>query len=752
MESWAAGQVLAGRFRLIRPLGAGAAGEVWLACALATDREVALKRSAAGTDAARLHEEYAAAHRLVHPGIVRVEEFVAAEPGFLVLQAVPGGGTAAALRGAGFRDILAALLPVAEALEHAHRQGVIHRDLKASNVLRTPDGRCLVADFGVALAGGGGSLPGMSPQQLAGAAPQPADDVYAFGALLCDLLTGQPLFHPQPDAQRIREEIPALPSTDLAGTPLPAPLRQLLAALLAKESAARPAGMAAVRGAIEAILEEQRATEPDVIRPLERARAAGSATTPPGPRRERHGLPARVVAAALAVLVAVALAVVFFLPGWVRERGPAPRAVPPPAPAPVTAAVTGSAPPAVPQAELDAALGEFLAADEAAQARHAERWAGPDWARLRAAASAADAAYRARDGVAALAGYREATALARALEARAPAEHAAALREGEAALIAADQPRAIAAFERALAVMPDDAAARVGLERARRLDQVLALMGEAAAAEAAGDRAGALQRYRQAAALDPAWSPASAGVTRLEQAAARDSYETGMARGLAAHAAGDLAGARAAFKAALGVRPGDAAARAALAQVEADQQGIHLAAQQAQAQALEQAESWAEALAAWEALLAENGTLATAQAGRERTRARATLDERLRRELGNADRFNDDAVLAGARTVLAGAQAVAAPGPVLRRQVAELEALLAVAVVPVVVTLESDNLTQVTLFKVGRLGAFASRTLELRPGAYTAVGSRAGYRDVRRTFRVVPGGTASVVVRCEEPI
>ena len=72
---------------------------------------------------------------------------------------------------------------------------------------------------------------------------------------------------------------------------------------------------------------------------------------------------------------------------------------------------------------------------------------------------------------------------------------------------------------------------------------------------------------------------------------------------------------------------------------------------------------------------------------------------------------------------------------------------------PVRVTLESDNLTEITVFKVGRLGAFSSRTLELRPGAYTAMGSRPGYRDVRRNFRVGPGSDGTpVVVRCEEPI
>ena len=83
---------------------------------------------------------------------------------------------------------------------------------------------------------------------------------------------------------------------------------------------------------------------------------------------------------------------------------------------------------------------------------------------------------------------------------------------------------------------------------------------------------------------------------------------------------------------------------------------------------------------------------------------------------------------------------------------ADLDRLLTVAMTPVSVTLESDNLTEVTLLKVGRLGMFSTRTLELRPGAYTAVGSRQGYHDVRRSFRVSPGDAAPVAVRCEEPI
>jgi hypothetical protein len=69
------------------------------------------------------------------------------------------------------------------------------------------------------------------------------------------------------------------------------------------------------------------------------------------------------------------------------------------------------------------------------------------------------------------------------------------------------------------------------------------------------------------------------------------------------------------------------------------------------------------------------------------------------------------------------------------------------------VRLTSDELTTVTLYRVGTLGAFSSRDVELRPGTYTVIGSRDGYRDVRETFTVRPGGSLPPInVICLEPI
>ena len=92
-------------------------------------------------------------------------------------------------------------------------------------------------------------------------------------------------------------------------------------------------------------------------------------------------------------------------------------------------------------------------------------------------------------------------------------------------------------------------------------------------------------------------------------------------------------------------------------------------------------------------------------------------------------------------------------GPRLEDQKNELSRLLKRAATPVPVTLISDELTEVAIFKIGKFGTFARQDLELRPGVYVAVGNRAGYRDVRIEFRVAPEVEMQpIVILCEESI
>jgi tetratricopeptide (TPR) repeat protein len=308
-------------------------------------------------------------------------------------------------------------------------------------------------------------------------------------------------------------------------------------------------------------------------------------------------------------------------------------------------------------------------------------------------------------------------------------------------------------FERALLIKPDDSGALRGLARSKTLDDVLRRMAEASASESAGDLAAARRGFQAVLTVDGEWAPARASLARIDAALAANAFERDMARGLAALAAGRSAEARTAIDSALRAKPGDPGARSALEQLNGDERRGRIIGLQAEAERLAAAEQWSDAIARYEAVLAIDPTLVTAKSGLQQAEARATLHQKLERELARAERFNDDVIAGQARAVVAEASAVPAAGPVISGQVRRLNELLAAAAQPVAVQFESDNQTNVVIFKVGPLGIFANRTVELRPGPYVVVGTRDGYRDVRRTIRVeASGNMPPVVVRCEEPI
>jgi tetratricopeptide (TPR) repeat protein len=400
----------------------------------------------------------------------------------------------------------------------------------------------------------------------------------------------------------------------------------------------------------------------------------------------------------------------------------------------------------------DSALAGRVRAEDAARAVAAERWGGADWLEARRLADVGDAQYRERDYTAAAGSFAAAADRFRALADGAPAAFDAAVKSAREAFDRADQPAAVAAFERALLIRPGDAAATRGLARSQKLDDVLTTMAEGAAREAAGDPGAALASYAAVLKLDADWAPARAAIARIDAGRAAGDFERAMAQGLSALAAGRTADARTALNRALVLRPADSGARSALDQLDGAERRSRLTALQSDAERLAAGEQWTAAVARWGELLKLDATLAAARDGLATAEARAALNQRLEAQLATAGRFNDDAVVAGAQAVLSDATAVPAPGPLLAGQMDRLRQLIAAAASPVAVQFESDGLTSVAILKVGTLGAFTSRTVDLRPGTYVVVGTREGYRDVRRNVRIDAAGGTPIDVRCEEGI
>lgn len=204
--------VIAGRYELGRRLGIGGMSTVQLALDRRLERNVAVKLLAEhlADDPAfvsRFRREALAAARLVHPNVVQVFDFgfdEAAHHHFIVMEAVPGRSCAELLRERGHLDVEETVEIVAQAcrgLDYAHRNGVVHRDVKPGNLLVTGDGVVKLADFGIAKATEQssitqvGSVLGtaayLAPEQARGEASGPRSDLYALGVVAYQLLSGR---------------------------------------------------------------------------------------------------------------------------------------------------------------------------------------------------------------------------------------------------------------------------------------------------------------------------------------------------------------------------------------------------------------------------------------------------------------------------------------------------------------------------------------------------------------------------------
>ena len=254
------GSVIAGRYAIRREIGRGGTATLYLATDLRYDREVALKvlrQELAGSIAAkRFTSEITTAARLSHPLIVALHDSGEWEGRiFFVMQYVEGDSLRRYLDREGLLSIDQAIdiaCEVAEALEFAHRRGVVHRDIKPANILLHA-GHAAVADFGIALAldraGEGrltagfalGTPPYMSPEQTYGDRELDArSDVYSLGCVLYEMLAGAPPFH-EPRAQAVFARHRDTPPPPLrAGRPdIPPTLEQAVMRALAKDSADR---------------------------------------------------------------------------------------------------------------------------------------------------------------------------------------------------------------------------------------------------------------------------------------------------------------------------------------------------------------------------------------------------------------------------------------------------------------------------------------------------------------------------------
>ncbi|MCB9663093.1 MAG: serine/threonine protein kinase [Alphaproteobacteria bacterium] len=276
-----------GRFRILREIGRGGMGVVYEAEQEAPRRRVAVKTMLPLRHSRRVRAQFGtevdALGRVLHPGIPQVYEVFETDDGVpaMAMELVEGAPLLQAvylLDPAGRAEMLAKLC---EAVDHAHRRGVIHRDLKPDNVLVTPAGQPKVLDFGIARLGEdflprAGTLSYLAPEQLEGAEPDVAADVYGLGAVGWEIMTGR-----KPVPTRSEESLPALAERKRAPLPeapeVPDPLRAVLAQALHPEPQRR---FASARSMARALREAVAPADEDDATPHPPTKAVVAVTWP----------------------------------------------------------------------------------------------------------------------------------------------------------------------------------------------------------------------------------------------------------------------------------------------------------------------------------------------------------------------------------------------------------------------------------------------------------------------------------------
>lgn len=456
------------------------------------------------------------------------------------------------------------------------------------------------------------------------------------------------------------------------------------------------------------------------------------------------------------VLSLLLLGVLFLLPGTVVITEP--QAITANAEQPETVQTTPDSPwsdaqLAKQRREAQEVLSKILDIQEKLENKKVELWAQAGFQQAMDTAANGDVEYRQRSFTKAQENYRQSLHLFEALIAQVDGVYDQQMTQGQQAIDNSQPQQAITSYQLALYLKADSQEAQQGLKRAKAQDEVIALVQSGSQLMKRKDLSKAKQTFEQALSLDPASQPAKDQLIKVKLLIIDDNFTQSMSAGFKALNQQQFVQAIAAFKRATKIKPAAADAAESLVQAKNRYVQAQIAAHFEQATSHEQSEQWHSANKLYREILKLDKSVIKARVGDIRSGVRAKLDDDLIKTLEQPQRLASASVYREGQAYYRDGKSIKNPGPKLTGQLSQLSQLLTSVKVPVPVQLKSDNQTTVTLYKVGELGSFTAKNMDLKPGKYTLIGTRNGYRDIRREFTLMPNSQiTTIVVQCEEKI
>jgi serine/threonine-protein kinase len=218
--------MMIGQYRMLAELGAGGMGIVYHGVDTLLELEVAVKKlrsefARGGDVAERFRREAKIQARLNHPNLARLYTFFKEEDAFYIVMEFVDGAPLGSLLPLHWTQVLPIYLQVLDALQFAHSQGVLHRDVKPDNIMVSPRGEVKVMDFGISHVLGQarqtrektivGTLEYIPPEQISGKEIGPWSDIYSLGALLYETMTARPPFETESEFALLQMHLDAPP-------------------------------------------------------------------------------------------------------------------------------------------------------------------------------------------------------------------------------------------------------------------------------------------------------------------------------------------------------------------------------------------------------------------------------------------------------------------------------------------------------------------------------------------------------------